>query len=177
MTNSRATCRAGHRCEPKNDREAWHCQVMHAADPLEAIAAKEGINPHTLAAMVNPDRDDTWLPSRRHASILDRTKDNDAVVRFYAERAEGLFFRPPTVVAGANSALMTAIADQTKQLGEAVAAIDKALRSQNAITTDELPELEREIDDIAVSAMRLKSTVKLCAVPAATPHLRKVSWR
>lgn len=102
MNNSRATCRAGHRCEPVNHRQAWHCQVMHSKLTCDEIAATEGISGTTPAAMVNPDRDDTWPPSRPLASILDRTADNDAVPSFHAVRVGGLFFRPPSIADSAD---------------------------------------------------------------------------
>ncbi|MDP3717137.1 MAG: hypothetical protein Q8T13_05125 [Acidobacteriota bacterium] len=164
MTNSRATCRAGHRCEPATEREAWHCQVMHAKDAVDVIAGKEGIHEKTLTAMVNPDRDDAWVPARRQASILDRTADNDAVARFYAARVGGFFFRPPTVVDSADAALVSAISEQTKELSEAVSAIDRALRTGGGITADELPTINREIDDMVEAALRLKATVKRSAL-------------
>lgn len=169
MTNSRATCRGGHRCEPRTIREALHCQFVHAAKPLEDLAQLEGINAHTLAAMVNPDRDDTWPPMRRLLSLLDRTSDHDAFARFAAARAEGMFFRPPVLIGTANAALVSAISEQTKELSEAVAAIDRALRSGAGITVDELPKIDREIDDMVEAALRLKAVVKRSALPSRKP--------
>ncbi len=166
MTNSRATCRGGHRCEPSSLREVLHCQFAHAGTPIDGLAELEGINPHTLAAMVNPDRDDTWPPMRRLRSLLERTSDHDALARFVAAQALGLFFRPPVISDNASAALFSAIAEQTKQLSEAVAAIDRALRTGDGITVDELPTIDREIDDIVEAAMRLKSTVMRSALPS-----------
>lgn len=174
MMNSRATCRAGHRCDVTSDlanvRHAFHCQFAHAATPLEQLGALEGINPHTLAAMVNPDRDDTWLPMRRLMSLLDRTKDHDAVARFIAHRQQGFFYRPPVLTDIASAALVSAISDQTRELSEAIAEIDKALRTGTGITADELPGIFREIDQMVEASLRLKETVRLSAqAPAIRP--------
>lgn len=173
MTNSRATCRGGHRCEPSHIREALHCQFTHATMPLEQLASLEGINAHTLAAMVNPDRDDNWPPMRRLHSLLSRTSDHDAYARFIAKQSLGEYYRIPVIADSASEALVTAIAEQTTQLSEAVGAIDRALRTESGITVDELPKINREIDDIVESSMRLKSTVKRCAVPRVTAAQRK----
>ena len=170
MTNSRATCRAGHRCDVTVEgarlRHAFHCQFVHAAKPLEKLAELEGINAHTLAAMVNPDRDDVWLPSRRLTSLLERTADHDALARFIAHRSLGFFFRPPSIVDVASTALVNAIAEQTRELSDAVSAIDRALRTDGGITVDEIPGIDREIDDIVEAALRLKATVRRSALPA-----------
>lgn len=166
MTNSRATCRAGHRCEPATLREALHCQFSHAKDPLEAIAHKEGIHPHTLAAMINPDRDDSWLPMKRLASLLDRTKDQDAFARFNAVQAEGFFYRPPAIANNANAELIGVISNQTTQLSEAIEALNKSLRNDGELTTNELPAIDREIHDIVEAALQMKATAHRLARPA-----------
>lgn len=166
MTNSRATCRAGHRCEPATLREALHCQCTHATALLEALAEKEGIHPHTLAAMVNPDRDDTWLPLKRLASLLDRTKDHDAFARFAAAQVDGFFYRPPDIAGCANTELIGVISNQMTQLSEAVDAIHQALRGDGQLTVDELPAIDREIADIVEAAMQMKATAHRLARPA-----------
>lgn len=85
MTTSKKLCRDGQPCQPVTLREAWHCQMHHSEMRLDEIARHVGMNPNTLSAAVNPTGDDALPAARHHELLLSLTKDNAAVLTYFAQ--------------------------------------------------------------------------------------------
>lgn len=148
MTNSRKACRNGAKCEPANEREARHCQMMHSALDADALAERCGVNPATYRNWANTDRDDQ-IPSRHYVPILSFTADNLALITYWARLQGVVVFRAP-----ANVAQMAQVADAVREFGDLLTTTAEA-NSDGSIDMREAEKIKREGEQAVAAILSL----------------------
>lgn len=164
MTNSRKACTSGQKCQPATAREAWHCQLMHHPTVrIEEIAedSEVAMRADTLMHMVNPDRQDSWLPSRKTERLLQLTPGHDVVLRYHASRSHGVFFRVP------QDAVDRTTADAVREFGELLIEQSKAI-SDGVVSSAEAVRIEREAYEAIAAIVGMVEDAKrrMAAAPA-----------
>jgi hypothetical protein len=138
MTSSFKLCTSGdRRCQPENAREAWYCQVHHSAVRLEQIAGVIGISPSSLADAVNPNGDSSLLAAKHHDHVLEVTRDNLAVMAFYAKSRGEVVIKLPI----GGEAVDATTAAVVREFGEfltthAAAHADRRITAREAIEVE-----------------------------------------
>lgn len=173
MTRSRKECRSGPRCTPRTLCEALYCQAHHSDRSLREIAEHPTIDLHesSLRNFVNPD-DAAVLPLRFVEPLIALTPENPAVTRYLASVQDGLFV-PRVSCDGLASELHESMARVLRELSQAVEVVNAKLRDQQ-ITDDDLPDIERECDDVAIAIQATKELARRLAQPRSGGVIRSV---
>ncbi len=85
MTNSRAVCRSGERCDPKSQEEALYCQVHHSQLSVDDLALALEVNASNLRNWTNSDYAGKSFPSKRIERLLTLTADNPTLTTYWCQ--------------------------------------------------------------------------------------------